>query len=408
MTRQHDDTGGVIWISGYSAAGKTTVGRHLNRLLLADGHASVFLDGDQLRSIFSNKWGYETQDRIELACTYFRLCSHLSKQGVFVVISAVAMFDEARQWFSDNVENGLEVYLRVPLDVRIVRDEKTKGIYKNLLSDMNSYTEPKEPGLVIDNYGDMSCEEAAKLIFHSFMLKQHGDITDYGRTDYWSNFYAARKAVSSPTPFAMHCIQFFTPGQRILEIGCGNGRDASYFSDNGFPIVALDKSAAAISDCMKTIVNDNAVFICGEAKDVLKKPGDNFDIVYCRFSLHAMTEKEENSALDSANALLNPGGLICIECRSINDPMARKGEVLSPSERIDGHYRRFIIREELESKLTTLGLTIIQMIESNGLAVFKDEDPVVIRVIAKKQLALAVTSPEKEAGPKNSTPHDQR
>lgn len=385
MTKDNDSAGGVIWISGYSAAGKTTVGRHLNRLMLADGYASIFLDGDQLRSIFSNKWGYETQDRIELACTYFRLCSHLSKQGIFVVISAVAMFDEVRQWFSDNVENGLEVYLRVPLDVRMLRDEKTKGIYKNLLADMNSYTEPKDPGLVIDNFGNMTCQTASKIIFDNFLIKYKVDATDYGRTSYWSKFYAARSAVSSPSPFAMHCIDLFKPGQRILEIGCGNGRDANYFSENGFPIVAIDKSREAINSCIKNIPNKNATFICGEAIDVLKKPDENFDIVYCRFSLHAMTEKEENSTLVTALNHLNPGGMLCIECRSINDPMARKGEVLSPSERIDGHYRRFIVREELEAKLTSLGFVIMLLVESNGLAIFKDEDPIVIRIVASKR-----------------------
>lgn len=385
MTRDHDAVGGVIWISGYSAAGKTTVGRHVTRLMQADGYASLFLDGDQLRSIFSNKWGYETQDRIELACTYFRLCSHLSKQGVFVVISAVAMFDEARQWFSDNVENGLEVYLRVPLDVRMLRDEKTKGIYKNLLADMNAYTEPKDPGLVLDNFGEMTCETAAKVIYENFLVKHDCYATDYGRTNYWSKFYASRSAVSSPSPFAIHCADLFRPGQRILEIGCGNGRDANYFSENGFPIVAIDKSHEAINSCSRNITNKNAVFICGEAMDILREPDENFDIVYCRFSLHAMTEKEENGALFAAHGLLKPGGLLCIECRSINDSMARTGEVISPSERIDGHYRRFIVREELEAKLASLGFAIMQMVESSGLAIFKDEDPIVIRVIASRR-----------------------
>ena len=120
---------GVIWISGYSASGKTTVGRHVEHLLRTDGHATLFLDGDQLRSIFGNKWEYTPEARLELALIYFRLCSHLSKQGLIVIISAVAMLDEAREWFKKNVENGLEVYLNVPLEERIKRDSNTKNIY---------------------------------------------------------------------------------------------------------------------------------------------------------------------------------------------------------------------------------------------------------------------------------------
>src|SRR5215218_2592786 len=95
--------GAVLWISGYSAAGKTTVGRQVTRALLDAGHPALFLDGDQLRSILAHKWGYSPEERVELACTYFRLCSHLSKQGAVVVIAAVAMLDEARQWFHENV-----------------------------------------------------------------------------------------------------------------------------------------------------------------------------------------------------------------------------------------------------------------------------------------------------------------
>ena len=133
MENSLDNRSGVIWISGYSAAGKTTVGRHVEHLLRLDGYSTLFLDGDQLRSIFANKWEYTVEERIELALIYFRLSSHLSKQGLIVIISAVAMFDEVRAWFGENVENGLEVYLKVPLEERINRDSKTKNLYKRPL-----------------------------------------------------------------------------------------------------------------------------------------------------------------------------------------------------------------------------------------------------------------------------------
>jgi adenylylsulfate kinase-like enzyme len=96
MDKKLINKAGVIWISGYSAAGKTTVGRHVEHLLRSDGCGTVFLDGDQLRSIFANKWDYTAEERVELALIYFRLCSHLSKQGLIVIISAVAMLNEAR------------------------------------------------------------------------------------------------------------------------------------------------------------------------------------------------------------------------------------------------------------------------------------------------------------------------
>jgi hypothetical protein len=62
----------------------------------------------------------------------------------------------------------------------------------------------------------------------------------------------------------------------------------------------------------------------------------------------------------------------------------RKGELLSKTERVDGHYRRFIILDELLDRLQSFGFEIIEAVESNGLAVYGDDDPVVIRVCAKK------------------------
>lgn len=89
--------------------------------------------------------------------------------------------------------------------------------------------------------------------------------------------------------------------------------------------------------------------------------------------------------LRDAYRVLKAGGQILIECRSINDPLARQGEVISATERIAGHYRRFVIREELHAHLLDCGFQITFEVESNGLALFKAEDPVVIRLAARKQ-----------------------
>ncbi len=71
-----------------------------------------------------------------------------------------------------------------------------------------------------------------------------------------------------------------------------------------------------------------------------------------------------------------------LECRSINDPLARLGEVISPTERIHGHYRRFIILAELRQRLEEAGFNVDQALESTGLALYHGEDPVVIRIRA--------------------------
>lgn len=382
MTSQADRSSGVIWITGYSAAGKTTVGRSVMRLLLERGRNAIFLDGDQLRAIFAHKWGYSNEERVELACTYFRLCSHLSKQGAIVVISAVAMFEEARHWFHQNIEHGLEVYLRVPLEERLARDRRTKGVYKDGTG-MDGYTEPLDADLVIDNFGGTVADEAGARVVAAF--ERHVDrAADYGRESHWAAFYRKRAGATSPSPFARYCLGRFESSQRLLEIGCGNGRDATFFAAHGLQVTAMDKSQAAIDAGIGS--NEHSVeYICCDAVDVAEQVSGKFGVVYSRFSLHAMTRTEEGCAIAAAHDLLLPGGMFCIECRSINDPLARKGDVLSPDERVAGHYRRFIVLADLLGRLQEQGFEIAEQAESSGLAVFGDEDPVVIRVLALKR-----------------------
>ena len=384
MKKLINNEAGVIWISGYSAAGKTTVGRHVEHLLRSDGHATLFLDGDQLRSIFGNKWEYTPEARLELALIYFRLCSHLSKQGLIVIISAVAMLDEVREWFKENVENGLEVYLNVPLEERIKRDSNTKNIYNKSTFDNENYTESKKPDLIVNNYDDIDYEEASRIVIKTFLERMDEKHVDYGRTQYWAEYYKKKITVNTPSPFAEFCLSKFSPGNRLLEIGCGNGRDSRYFSENNVNVVALDKSSAAIEQCKNYHKIDNLKFLCCETSEVQNHHNDKYNDIYSRFSLHAMTEAEEIAALEAAYNLLEDDGRLYIECRSINDPLARKGEVISTTERIDGHYRRFVDLVILEKRLKSIGFSILETIESRGLAVFNDEDPVVIRVIAKR------------------------
>ena len=73
-----------------------------------------------------------------------------------------------------------------------------------------------------------------------------------------------------------------------------------------------------------------------------------------------MTALEEDNALSAAFNLLNIGGRIFIECRSINDILYRQGEVLSQFERLTDHYRRFTNIEILTDKLKTRDLPLMK------------------------------------------------
>lgn len=378
-----ENRAGVIWISGFSASGKTTVGRKVNHGLSELGAHTVFLDGDDLRSIFGDRWGYTREDRVHLAHVYFRLCSHLASQGYTVIISAVAMYDEIRDWMHTNIPNCLEVYLDVPEDERRRRDSATKNLYGKLGNLSKMYDEPKSPNLRIENFGKVQPDDVAQEIIDFFQRSGESD-ADMGKQDHWNSYYAKPLAPTNPSPFGRAVADRLDGKRTIVEVGCGNGRDSAHFSNLGHAVTAIDVATAAIERCRQQHAQLAATFIEASLAEIAPQYEESFDVLYSRFVIHAMTLDEEKEMLNSASRVLAKDGLLFIECRSLKDPMARMGEVISPTERIHGHYRRFIDLDELSTRVESCDFTIVETVESAGLAVHGDEDPVVIRLTAKK------------------------
>ena len=380
---QLSDLSGIIWITGFSAAGKTTLGRKVVARLRAEGIPTIFLDGDDLRSIFGSNWGYDRPSRIELARVYFRFCSHLASQGITVVICAVAMFSEVREWVRSNIPRSIQVYLRVPEAERRRRDAETKQIYDEKTDFHTTYDEPTSPELVIDNYGGADPDLEADRIIQRFRLEPsiHRDM---GRYLHWNTFYSSAIAPQKPSSFAVSVASCLSQSVKLLEVGCGNGRDSAFFARQSHAVTALDISDAAIRQCQKNHGDLGIHFFAGKITDLPASIRHGYTIVYSRFVFHAMTLEEEMETIEAAFNALHANGEFRIECRSINDPLARMGEVISPTERIHGHYRRFIILDELVERLERVGFRILSLVESNGLAVFGEEDPVVIRVAAQR------------------------
>lgn len=152
----------IVWITGISGAGKTTLGKQLVSEFRKLGRNTIFLDGDELRSILKSEntsIHYDRTTRIELALKYSKLCAVLSKQGMDVVIATISMYREVFEWNSENLSDYYEIFLDVPKNIVIDRD--AKGIYADYqtgkIKDVAGFDLkvdlPKDPTLVIKNYG---------------------------------------------------------------------------------------------------------------------------------------------------------------------------------------------------------------------------------------------------------------
>lgn len=156
----------VYWLTGLSGAGKTTIGRLWRDELRKNGQTVVFLDGDEMRSVFGVGLGFNGADRRRLAESYGRLCALLAGQGVTVVCCTISMFHSVRAWNRANIPGYYEVYLEASMDTLRRRDQK--GLYSqnadNVAGVGLQVELPEAPDLVLDNNGDRTPEEQVERL----------------------------------------------------------------------------------------------------------------------------------------------------------------------------------------------------------------------------------------------------
>lgn len=120
----------VIWMTGLSGAGKTTIAQHIERELNRRGHLTQILDGDNIRSGINCNLGFSQDDRIE----NIRRISEISKLfincGIICINSFISPTRKIRHMAMDIIgkEDFIEVFLNAPLSVCEKRD--VKGLYK--------------------------------------------------------------------------------------------------------------------------------------------------------------------------------------------------------------------------------------------------------------------------------------
>ncbi len=151
--------GQVIWITGLSGAGKTSIAGKVVEQLRARENA-ILLDGDVVREIVADpKTGHDTESRLVNAYRICRLAQVLAAQGFTVVVATMSLFREIHSWNRRNLPRYFEVYLKVDLEVLRARDPK--GLYSRVecgdeahLAGVDiPHEEPLDPDLTIDNNG---------------------------------------------------------------------------------------------------------------------------------------------------------------------------------------------------------------------------------------------------------------
>jgi adenylyl-sulfate kinase len=165
-------SGFVVWFTGLSGAGKTTVANIVEAELEQRGHVVDHLDGDIVRTHLSKGLGFSKEDRDENIHRIGWVASRLARAGAAVIVSAISPYEAARRHARTLVEPHapvVEVYVSTSLDECARRDPK--GLYAaafagelpNFTGVSAPYEAPTSPEIVLDTTG-ISPSESARVV----------------------------------------------------------------------------------------------------------------------------------------------------------------------------------------------------------------------------------------------------
>jgi adenylylsulfate kinase len=145
----------VLWFTGLSGSGKSTIAERVYQDLVRRGVAAEYIDGDALREVFPNT-GFTRAEREEHLRRTGYMASRLAAHGVTVIASFVSPYRNSREFIRKLCGNFVEIYVATPLDECERRDVKglyaraRRGEIKNFTGIDDPYEPPEEPELALD------------------------------------------------------------------------------------------------------------------------------------------------------------------------------------------------------------------------------------------------------------------
>lgn len=169
-------TGMVLWFTGLSGSGKSTIADGVYKKLVNSGVRCQRLDGDLMRQSLSKDLGFSKKDRDENIARAAFVAKLLSQNGIVVLATFISPYTDQRKTARESIENFVEVFVNTPLAVCEKRD--AKGLYKkarageieNFTGVSDPYEVPANPEIEIDTT-KLSTEECVNKILN--YLKDH-------------------------------------------------------------------------------------------------------------------------------------------------------------------------------------------------------------------------------------------
>ena len=162
--------GFVVWFTGLSGAGKSTIAAALQAELARRGRSSELLDGDEVRTHLSKGLGFSKEDRDTNIRRIGYVARLIARSGGIAITAAISPYREVRDEVRGQTPNFVEVFVRCPLDTLVERD--TKGLYRkaiageiaNFTGVSDPYEEPLRAEVTCDTSEESLGESLAKVL----------------------------------------------------------------------------------------------------------------------------------------------------------------------------------------------------------------------------------------------------
>ncbi|AND39805.1 MULTISPECIES: adenylyl-sulfate kinase [Cytobacillus] len=165
----HGHNSKIIWFTGLSGSGKTTIANELEDILHSKGISTFILDGDNIRQGLNNDLGFSQEDRKENIRRIGEVAKLFVDSGIVVLVTFISPFASERKLVRDMVEKDefIEVYVNCSLEECEKRDPKglyqraKNGEIKEFTGISSPYEVPENPEIILEtsNYSIKECTE---------------------------------------------------------------------------------------------------------------------------------------------------------------------------------------------------------------------------------------------------------
>lgn len=167
----HGHKGAVVWFTGLSASGKSTVAHLVEKEIFSRGCSTYVFDGDNVRHGLCSDLSFSASDRTENIRRIGEMVKLFVDAGIIVLATFISPFRKNRERIRELISEGqfFEIYINCPVEVCSQRDkkgiyEKAKaGLIKEFTGISSPYEPPLSPELVIDS-AEISADEAVKKV----------------------------------------------------------------------------------------------------------------------------------------------------------------------------------------------------------------------------------------------------